>query len=95
MITEHLKTGKNNAITGAELAERLSCGLGAVTRAIESERRTGSLICADSNGYYLPADREELADFYKRYTNTLRRRFVTARPFKAALDVVEGQEEIA
>ena len=95
MITELLKTGKRNAITGAALADRLGCNLLAITKAVEKERRAGSLICANETGYYMPADRDELAEFYERYTKTLRRRYVTARPFRAALEIIEGQEEIA
>lgn len=63
-VTDFLLTGKENAKTGRELADKLNCNIRDITAWIERERRRGKPICATSNpdhpGYYLAETREEL-----------------------------------
>ena len=70
MIHEVLHTGAGNPTTGRELADLFSCDIRNITERIESERREGYPICANSNGgnagYYLAADREELDTYCRR-----------------------------
>lgn len=73
MIHELLSVGKENAKTGRELCDLLQLQIRDLTQRIEMERRAGFPICASSGanpGYYLAADKEEMA----QYCNGLMRR---------------------
>ena len=68
-IYEQLGTGKENAMTGRELATMFDCDIRLITQEIERERRAGHPICAASGerpGYFLPADNEELQAYCDR-----------------------------
>lgn len=71
---ELLGTGKENAVSGRELAAILHINIRNVTEQIEKERRAGQPICATASGenpgYYLAKDDEEL----QGYCNALRKR---------------------
>ncbi len=76
------------ALAGVKSARHLQ-------RRIEAERASGALILSSSTGgYFLPADRAEIA----RYKETLQRRALstlrTLRAARRALRVCEGQEEL-
>lgn len=65
-IYEQLGTGKENAMTGRELATMFDCDIRLITQEIERERRAGHPICAASGenpGYYMPADDAELQEY--------------------------------
>ena len=94
MIAEILKTGKENAIKGAELAAVTGDDIRGLRRRVQKEREEGMMICSSAAGYYLPADREELAAYYKRYTVYAKRMLKTASAMKRQLDKIEGQEEL-
>lgn len=70
--------GKENAIPGKDIARVLGVDLRTITKAIEQERRAGTPICANCDiergqqGYYLPANQEELDE----YCNSLKRRAI-------------------
>lgn len=69
MIFEVLPAGRENALTGRELANIFDCDIRAITIQIERERRDGHPICAASGerpGYFLPADNEELQEYCDR-----------------------------
>lgn len=74
MIYEMLMTGRDNTLTGRELAKLLKCDIRTVTEQIERERRRGLPICAIYRGvragYYIPQTREDL----KRYCAKLTKR---------------------
>ena len=69
MIHELLSTGKENALSGKELAQLLDMELRSITENIEKERRQGQPICAsyggEKPGYYLAANKEQLQEFCK------------------------------
>lgn len=69
MIHEILPAGRENALTGRELATMFNCDIRAITQQIEKERREGHPICAASGenpGYFLPANDEELETYCRR-----------------------------
>lgn len=69
MIYELLAEGRENARTGAYLAEICNCDIRAITAQIEKERRDGHPICAATGerpGYYLPATDAELTAYCDR-----------------------------
>lgn len=63
-ITDALHTGRQNAITGKELATLFSCDIRLITQQIQRERDKGAPICATMSGanagYFLAADDMEL-----------------------------------
>lgn len=67
-ITDHLNTGKENAITANELCTLLNISIRDLSAAVERERRKGSPICASNGkkpGYYLAANKEEMQEYCK------------------------------
>jgi hypothetical protein len=94
MIHEILPAGRENAMTGRDLANRFNCDIRAITAQIERERRDGHPICAASGenpGYFLPADDEEL----KAYCNRLKGRAIELFKTRQALIRVLRQRQEA
>ncbi len=83
MIYELLKVGKENAITGKDLAALLNCDIREITAHIEAERRAGQPICASAagshGGYYLAANDEELQEYCNRIQHRAAELFKTRR----------------
>lgn len=67
MIKELLKTGKENATPGKDLAEALHTNLRTVAAMVEKERRAGTPILAtyrgNKPGYFLAEYKEEAEDY--------------------------------
>lgn len=76
MIADILSTGREHARTASELAAALDLDTRTVQKAIETERRNGEPICAESTekskGYYLAATREELAACCRRLEHRIK-----------------------
>jgi hypothetical protein len=86
-ISDFLGVGRENAVSGSELADRLHVhDLRFVTRRIEQERRAGSPICAttsgEQRGYFLAASPDEL----RRYTRSLDRRLLEVQRTRQSLE---------
>lgn len=95
MISDILPTGAENAITARELANLLGWSVRQVTATVEAERRIGKPICSSNSkphGYYMAADRQELADFCKRQYGRGRE---VIRTYWALLDVIPKLPETA
>ena len=58
-----LKHGRDNAITSAELAERLQIDKRTVFNRIRRERAAGALIIGCNSGFYLAEDHKDLEAF--------------------------------
>ena len=94
MIAELLKTGAENAINCSTLMEQTGHEKRTIYSLIERERDQGILICADTNGFYLPANQDEIDAFYHRYTAKSLKMLHTVRHFKRAAAQIEGQQTI-
>lgn len=93
MIHEILPAGRENALTGRELATMFNCDIRVITQQIEKERREGHPICAASGenpGYFLPADDEELETYCNRLKNRAIELFKTR---KALVKVLRQRQE--
>ena len=70
MISELLFNGRENAITGRELARFLQCSMRDISKSIERERRAGVPIIAscdpENPGYYLAETAEELQAYCRK-----------------------------
>lgn len=94
-VTDILKTGKENATPGAELAALLGCSLRELTAAIERERRAGAPICASQSypmGYYLAADEYELAEYCEQVKSRAVNLFKTRQALVKILKGIEQQK---
>ena len=89
MITEHLATGKHNAIKAQDLADMLGCSKREIISTVQMERRQGKPICVNldraNGGYYLPDTPDDL----EHTCNILRKRagelYATRKPLLKAL----------
>ena len=104
-IQDILKTGKENAITGRELADMLHCDIRKVTLMIEQERLSGVPICATcDSGYYLADKSSDLQEYINRLSKRAIKMLQTTGVLKAALaempdydaeqiKILDGEEE--
>ena len=67
-LLDLIPEGRGNAISMKDLAGLLNCTVREVRKAVFNARIDGEVICGTDAGYYLPATREELKEYY-----TLRR----------------------
>ncbi len=72
-VSDLLRHGAANAISCRELCQILPGWRPRdITRKIEAERRAGVPICANGNGYFLPADDAELDAYLRSLGHRLR-----------------------
>lgn len=93
MIADYLQAGRENPTTGAELCRLLDITPGELRAAVMRERRSGQPICAASGekpGYFLAADREEMAIFCESLRHRAGEIFKTRR---ACMDQLETLPE--
>lgn len=64
-LLDCLSAGKANSIKTKELATLLNTNERCITIAVNALRKRGEIICSDANGFYLPADDEDIKDFVK------------------------------
>lgn len=64
-LLDLIPCGAENAVTAKELATLMNCHTRIITASIHFLRCTGAVICADSNGFYKPATREETEHFVR------------------------------
>ena len=60
-IHEFLSHGAENAISASELSEILNMTKRELRRAVERERKDGTVILSDEGGYYLPSEDNNIA----------------------------------
>lgn len=86
-IADMLHRGSSNATSCRDLAALLGWTQRQVTRAIERERRAGTPICANGNGYFLPETDAEMDG----YLRSLGHRETEIRATRAAIAQVRQQ----
>ncbi len=64
-LLELLPIGKENGINNEDLQKILQTDCRGVSHQIQKARLDGALICSGNAGYYLPADGEEVKEFYR------------------------------
>ena len=65
-IENYLHEGKVNAVKSSDLEKLLGVDHRTLLKAISRERLQGALICACKDGYYLPADDNEVIHYVTR-----------------------------
>lgn len=65
-LIDLLSVGESNAITGKTLAKLLGWSERDVTICVNALRKQGELICSGTNGFWLPADDEDIKAFVRQ-----------------------------
>lgn len=94
-IASILPIGKERAIPTKHLVELTGCkSARELQQYIAVERKAGAVIlstCQDGGGYYLPANRGEIAEFAKTLENRATNTFIALKSARKALKETEGQ----
>lgn len=90
-ILEHLKSGRENAISALKLAGL--CGYSTVRKLQENihKLRREVVILSATEGYYLPANDAEIKDFIQTLESRARNTFVALKSARRQLRQVLGQ----
>ena len=99
-VAAMLPRGAENAISTSDLVK--ICGAGNVRKLreiIAYERASGALILSNTTGgYFLPSEGEKGREEMRHFVNTIRSKALNllkaARPARAALRVLDGQEKL-
>ncbi len=90
-LLQLLPTGKENAISNDKLQKILCTDRRGVSVQIQRARMEGGLILSGNAGYYLPANDEEIREFY----NIMHRRCISfLQALKPASDYLKRNDEI-
>ena len=84
-ILNSLCSGKANAIHKDKLIQRTGIPDRPLRKAIETLRRKGIVICADTNGFYFPETEQELEKYVNKCEKTAKSTFYTLRTAKMKL----------
>lgn len=87
-----LPTGKENAISASELAIKVGTTERKLREVITEERVSGTVICSSMNGYYLPANRNEIVEFCHFMEKRAKHSFAAIQSARRALGIPEGQQ---
>lgn len=90
-IASLLMTGEAHALTAKELAQINGSTARKVTKEIEMLRLRGCPICANAQGYFLPADEAELGGYIKAFNRRLKRIQATKTALDDIMIAVSGQ----
>ena len=97
MIAEILLHGVENAQSARDLCAILEIDARVLSQAVERERRAGSPICATSSrqnpGYYLAADKKEMAEYCNRLRHRAGEIFATRKACMNTIDKLPESEE--
>ena len=90
-----LPVGKENAISTDDLVNLTGCSSAReLQQYIAQERKAGAVICSSTTGgYYLPANKMEIAEFRRSLKNRAENTLVAIESAEKALNSPEWQQE--
>lgn len=96
VISSLLPVGKENAISTVDLVACIGCSSAReLQQYIARERKAGAVICSSTTGgYYLPANREEMKEFYRTLESRAHNTMIALESTKRALDECKWQQEM-
>jgi len=92
VILPHLMSGRGNAKKRRELLAATGLRDRAFRHGVEALRRSGTVICANGRGYFLPATVGEVLDFIAQEEHRARSTFFTLRPARELAARMQAQE---
>ncbi|MCQ2507592.1 MAG: hypothetical protein MJ097_02245 [Dorea sp.] len=94
-VADLLGTGKENAMTTAELLELTGFQTArALQNQIAKERKEVVICSGSGRGYWLPANREEIEEFNNNMTSRAVKIFESSKCARDALGIATGQVDI-
>jgi len=94
VIEKLLPLGKDSAVSTKILMALLDCSERELRARVAYERNQGAIICSCNQGYFKPADKEELREFYKGLQKQAISIFKVLRSTRKALEETDGQQEL-
>ena len=94
MIAELLRSGSQDAITGAELCAATGLSDRAMRNRVNRERKEGALILGNDRGYYLAASNSECAEYIARKEKGLRKQLATLKIIRDRSKVPDDQRSL-
>ena len=85
-----LGIGEENAITSRQIQKAFGISQRDLRKIVERCRRNGVYILSSDNGYFFPANKEELQRFIKRENRRIKSQCVTLSPMKRALKELDS-----
>ena len=85
-ILKQLKSGKENAVKGADIIKLLQTDSRRFRKAVETIRRSGVCVISGASGYYLPKRKEEIERYIRRTERTAKSHFYTLKTARKALN---------
>lgn len=90
-ILEVLKKGEENAIHVQELADIFGTNITTIKKEIRRLRLEGILICSNTKGYFMPATRAEIEQYYKTWRKFALTCIRSLKAARKALNEIGGQ----
>ena len=85
-----LGTGEQNATTSRQIKRAFGISERDLRKIVEKCRRSGVYILSSDNGYFFPANKEELQRFIGRESRRIRSQITTLSPMKRALKELDS-----
>ena len=95
LVLSHFREGRENGIHLQELEKITGLDNRALRKVIEAIRRNGVCVCSDENGYYLPANVDELERYIKRVSKTARSTFFTLQTARNELEKIQINKQLS
>lgn len=95
LVLSHFRKGRENGIHLQELEKITRLDNRTLRKVIEAIRRNGVCVCSDENGYYLPANADELERYIKRVNKTARSTFFTLQTARNELEKIQINKQLS
>ena len=96
VIVDLLPRGKENAISTAELLQVSgAANVRELRKMVANERKAGEIIASSNNGYFIPADLEEIEEFVHTLDSKARSIMVALQSARKLLKTTADENQIA
>lgn len=83
-------TGEKAAVTSKQIKQSFGLTERELRKIVEKSRRSGVYILSSDNGYFFPANKDELQRFIRRESRRIRSQITTLSPMKRALKELDS-----
>ncbi len=92
-LIDLIPEGKQDAISMKALSKLVELPSSDVRQMILNARKVGILICSGDEGYYFPADDNELKEYRNRRRKYIKTATIALQPFENKLKEREGSDQ--